>query len=319
MNRQIKILSYLLLGLLALSVCFSAVSQAALVSDQLEIKKGCSIQGKLLYSNASVSDELMAYLTIKVDDIFNDTTTLLNIIKLRTSYDLTGGSESPLGLEEFVNMDFVALIFEHNRTTILPVAELSMHNSTYSMSATVLYLTNLEDMLDFNNAQLTIQGVSYIYGDMTGSEPNYSDYLGLIFVYALLNAGLLGAHLYTPFAINPIANVGDTVHYYPANGLVEELVAVTTSEGRSYDTIHVAYGESIGLGLNDIDEFDCYYEQKTGMLIRSIEKDTSSNEQFEFQPSVIDLKTSALPFPFTGIVISIVALGIITVILRKKK
>ena len=95
---------------------------------------------------------------------------------------------------------------------------------------------------------------------------------------------------------------------------------VITSNGVSYDTIHVKYDDTFTFALDDLDEVDVYYEAKTGLLIRSIEKDTASDSQLEFLPSEVKIARAGLiPFPITGIIVGFVAIGLIAVFIRKKK
>ncbi|MCK5409666.1 MAG: hypothetical protein KAJ30_05320, partial [Candidatus Heimdallarchaeota archaeon] len=119
--------------------------------------------------------------------------------------------------------------------------------------------------------------------------------------------------------INTVANVADTVHFTPSNGVVDELEPITTSQGDAYDCINVEYVNTATFGLDDVGEVDCHYEQKTGLLIRSIEKDTAASTQMEFQPIEVVIKTSFLPFPFVGVIVSIIAIGLVVVVSRKRK
>jgi len=320
MNKKVKSFTILLLGLLVASIYFSALSQGALISDQLELTKGSYVKGKYLFTNSTHNDVLMGYLTLSVDDIWNDSYSLLNVVNLKILYEFEDDDENPLGISDTTKMELTAAIFEHNRTTILPAATFSIANSTWSESADILYVRNTEKMMNLSYTNLTIDSTSYIYGDMTGSEPNYSDYMWLMFSFVLVNYALLPYQAYTPYAINPQANVADTVHFEPANGVVDELEPITTSQGDAYDCINVEYYNTATFGLDDVDEVDVHYEQKTGLLIRSLEKDTSEGTQMEFQPIEVVIKTGFfLPFPFVGVIVSFVAIGLVVVISRKRK
>ena len=135
--------------------------------------------------------------------------------------------------------------------------------------------------------------------------------MGMMFIFAIYNAVLLTYQQYTPYAINTVANVADTVNFVPLDGRVDELEPITTTQGDSIDCINVEYDNTATFGLDDVDEVDTHYEAKTGLLIRSLENDTVSNTQMEFQPIEVVIKTSFLPFPIAGVIVSIVAIGLV--------
>ena len=80
MNRKVKSFTILLLGLLVVSIYFSALTQGAVISDQLIVTEGSYVKGKFLYTNSTHNDVLMAYITLSVDNIWNDSYSLLNIV-----------------------------------------------------------------------------------------------------------------------------------------------------------------------------------------------------------------------------------------------
>jgi hypothetical protein len=126
-------------------------------------------------------------------------------------------------------------------------------------------------------------------------------------------------HAYTPYAINPDANVGDEIHYQPSNGDVDSDGTLSVSSGNNYDILKVIYGDSFTFLVDDVDEVDAFYEKRTGLLIRSIEKDTSSGSQFEFSPYEVVIKASLIPFPFLGVIIGIIVIGISFIFRKQKK
>lgn len=319
MNRKVKSFTILLLGLLVASIYFSALTQGAVLSDQLIVTEGSYVKGKFLYTNSTDSDVLMAYVTLSVDEIWNDTNTLLNLVNFKVLYEFQEDGENPLGADDMTIMEMTAAVFEHNRTTFLPAVTLMMRNATWEASIDILYLKDTSKMMDFDDANITIDGVSYLWKDMDGSETNYMDYFGMIFSFAIINAVLLSYHAFTPYAVNPHGNVADTVNYEPSNGVVNEFEPITTTGGDAYDCMNVTYVNMATFGLDDVGEVETHYELKTGLLIRSIEKDTASGTQMEFQPIEVVIKTSFLPFPFVGVIVSIIAIGLVVVVSRKRK
>ncbi|MCG3224359.1 MAG: hypothetical protein H7647_07830 [Candidatus Heimdallarchaeota archaeon] len=320
MNRKVKSFTILITGLLVASICFSALSQGALLSDQLIVTEGSYVKGKYLYTNSTHNDVLMAYMTLSVDEIWNDTNTLLNLVNFKVLYEFQADGENPLGADDMTIMEITASVFEHNRTTFLPAATLMMRNATWEASVDIFYLKDTAGMMDFNKANITIDGVSYLWEDMDGSETNYSDYFGMIFSFAIINAVLLSYNAYTPYAVNPHGNVADTVSFEPSNGVVDEFEPITTTQGDAYDCMNVEYINTATFGLDDVGEVDTHYELKTGLLIRSLEKDTSGSTQMEFQPIEVVIKSAFfLPFPFVGVLVSFVAIGLVVVLARKRK
>jgi len=320
MNRKVKSFTILITGLLVASICFSALSQGDLLSDQLIVTEGSYVKGKYLYTNSTHNDVLMAYMTLSVDEIWNDTNTLLNLVNFKVLYEFQADGENPLGADDMTIMEITAAVFEHNRTTFLPAATLMMRNATWEASADILYLKDTAGMMDFDKANITIDGVSYLWEDMDGSETNYMDYFGMIFSFAIINAVLLSYNAYTPYAINPHGNVADTVSFEPTNGVVDEFEPITTSQGDAYDCMNVEYVSTATFGLDDVGEVDTHYELKTGLLIRSLEKDTAAGTQMEFQPIEVVIKSAFfLPFPFVGVIVSFVAIGLVVVLARKRK
>lgn len=320
MNRKVKSFTTLILGLLVASICFSALTQGALLSDQLIVTEGSYVKGKFLYTNSTHNDVLMAYVTLSVDEIWNDTNTLLNLVNFKVLYEFQADGENPLGADDMTIMEITAAVFEHNRTTFLPMATLMMRNATWEASVDILYLGDTSAMMDLNKANITIDGVSYLWENMDGSETNYIDYVAMILLFALINAGLLSYNAYTPYAVNPHGNVADTVSFEPTNGVVDEFEPITTSQGDAYDCMNVEYVSTATFGLDDVGEVDTHYELKTGLLIRSLEKDTSGSSQMEFQPIEVVIKSAFfLPFPFVGVIVSFVAIGLVVVLARKRK
>ncbi len=319
MNRRVKIITIFVLGLLVFSLYFSAFSQAVLVSDQLVLKAGSNVKGKYLFSNTTVSDLEIAELILKVDRIFTDNATTFSFVQITTTLEVVAGQENPIGLENITLFSYTSIIFEHNRTTLLPAARLYMSNSTYSLEVSVLYLDGIDEMQDFNNANVTYEGSSYIFKDVDPLDPIYGDLFFAVLLAAMVNVDMLNSQLYTPYAINPSANSADTIHYDPTNGVVKGTATMLTSDGNSHDAIHVEYANTFTFGFDDVDEVDAYYETKTGLLIRSIEKDTASDAHFEFVASEIDIQAGLLPFPFLGVVIGIIAIGLTAIFIRKRK
>ena len=105
MNRKVKSFTILILGLLVASIYFSALTQGAVLSDQLIVTEGSYVKGKFLYTNSTHNDVLMAYITLSVDDIWNDSYSLLNVVNFKVLYEFESGEENPLGADDMTIME----------------------------------------------------------------------------------------------------------------------------------------------------------------------------------------------------------------------
>lgn len=320
MNKKTQILTILMLGFLVASIYFSALSQAIVASDVLELNAGSYVKGKLLYSNTTHSDVLGAYSNITVDDVYNCTTYNVRLVEITVNYAIESVEGDVLGFGIFDTLSYTSLIFADNRSYVLPVARLLLANDTFSGELTVLHSQAIDDMQVQNDTRIIIDGTTYKYGDIYPGHPKEDIVNDMFISWALMNLAFALYFTHTPLAISPTANVGDTITFYPSDGNVIDLPAVTTSLGKSYDTIHVGYPTTFILAFGAYDDVDCFYEASSGLLIRSLEKDTLTGEQLEFQPIEVKIKKSGLlPFPFVGVVVSIIAIGLVVVFIRKKK
>ncbi|MHA1407444.1 MAG: hypothetical protein ACTSSG_08700 [Candidatus Heimdallarchaeaceae archaeon] len=327
MNKKAKILSLIVLGVLIPSIYFSALTKAVVASDQLELTKGTTVTGKVLYSNSTVTDELLYYSTLTVEDIFNLTDVNLNVVQFKNALSIPSGSSDPLGFGDVDMFELTSLFFEHNRTTILPAARIFIGNATYTVEISVLGhgYTKYSQFMNLNNTYITFKnGTSYRYGDVEPGDMGYYDITMYMLIYAILNYGLVQYYKWTLWAISPTANVGDKINYVDTDsdvdalGTVIDMPAVTTSNGDSYDTIHVKYAYTYLFGYWDAPEVNAYYDAKTGMLLRVIESDGTN--QYEFVPGEVTIaKKSLLPFPFAGAIVSFVAIGLIVTLVKKRK
>lgn len=307
-----------MLSLLIFTLLLSSYTQGLVAPDQLEVTVGSYVKGKMLFSNTTHSDHHTANVEISVVDIFNATDISLNIVAISVTTEILDSDAFDMG--PFTTFSYTSLIFEHNRTTILGVAQLLLSNSTYSAEMSILHKKKFSEFTNFNNSRITIDSYIITFGDLSVADPKYEEVNGLMLMVLILNYGLLMEFPYTILAISPQANVGDTINFELADGSVQGKPAITTPDGSSYDTIHVEYSNAFVVGFDDVDEVEVYYDAKTGFVLRSVEKDTASNSQFEFVPQEIKIaKSGLLPFPFLEVLIAVTVFGIITIIYRKRK
>ncbi|MHA1684863.1 MAG: hypothetical protein ACTSYD_00495 [Candidatus Heimdallarchaeaceae archaeon] len=323
MKKREIIFSTLIVSIILSSVFLTDLAKGLTVSDQLELKAGSYVEGKVYYSNSTVTDEFAYNLHIGVEKIINATDVNMNLILFNYIITAETGDEA-LGLEDVGTLELDALVFEHNRTTLLPAARMYMANSTFGVEISVLEGNSVEYWTNFNNTRITFDnGTSYRYGDMSSGDFGYTEVSLYMFIYLIFNVALWTYQKWTLFAISPTANNGDKVHYYNADsdtdslGTVIDKPQITDLEGKTHDAIHVKYdGGAMITGFDDY-TVDAYYEAKTGLLIRSVE--TDGTETYEFSPSKVVIKTGLLPFPFVGVTVSLMAIGLLSLYLKKRR
>jgi hypothetical protein len=325
MNRKRMFLTIFIMGFLVSSILVSDLSKAIVASDKLVLEVGNSVEGKLLYTNASVSDELANYPSLIVEDIFTLTDVSLEVIQIKYDIAVPATGTDPLDMGEITDFEMTQLILKDNRTTLLPAARLYLGNSTDNYEMTLLGVTTYDELTDFNRTKITFaNGSSYIWEDYYGASIA-TEIGGLMFIFMLLNLGFAIQWTYTLLAISPTANVGDNINYYNTYtddfdlGEVIDKPAVTTTDGDSFDTIHVHYVNTSVFGFWDAPDVHAYYEASTGLLIRIVEKD--GVEQYEFVPGTVDIGGGIgfTPYSTIGIIVSILSAGILVLYIRRKK
>lgn len=324
MNRKRMFLTIFIMGFLVSSILVSDLTKAIVASDKLELEVGNSVEGKLLYTNSTVTDELANYPSLIVEDIFTLTDVSLDVVQIKYDIAVPATGTDPLDMGDITDFEMTQLILVDNRTTILPAARLYMGNTTDNYEMTLLGATTYDELTDFNRTKITFaNGSSYIWEDYYGASIA-TEIGGLMFIFLLLNYGFMIQWMYTILAISPTANVGDNINYYNTYtdttdlGEVIDKPAVTTSTGDSYDSIHVKYEYTSVFGYWDAPEVHAYYEAKSGLLIRIIEKD--GTEQYEFVPGDVNIGGIGFtPYSTIGILVSLLSVGTLVIYLRKRK
>ena len=316
MNRKTQI-SIVLLSLLVCSIISADLTKGVLISDQLEIKTGSYVDGKVFFSSSIITEELFSYTKITVEDIFTTTDTGDKLIQIKIAQELQPDFYN--AYFHFVYnesiFDVTHLIFYDNRTTFTPMARVYSANATHSMEVSLLGYTKASEISEINNTRVTYgNGTSYVLG--TAPPPIYSALYG--YVATAFNYGIFKKIEYewTLLGISPIANVGDTVNYNNVLGDVVGKPAVTTSLGESYDTIHVSYSGTALIGWWNAQEVNAYYDIETGFLIKIVEEDAFT--KYEFVPGEINFG-SLLPFPTVGVVLGLAVIGLIAYYFRRRK
>lgn len=326
MNRKKIVLAIFIMGFLVSSIIASDLSKAIVVPDILELEKGDSVEGKLLYTNASVTDQLVSYPSITVEDIYTLTDVSLDVAQIKYDLVIPAGSEDPLGMGDLADFEMTHIVLMDNRSTLLPAARFYIGNATYSFEVSNLGHTTVADLFNFNKTTLTLHnGTSYTWKEVQDDHPSDMDLNMLMFIYLLLNLGYSELWQYSLLGISPTANTNDNVNYIewitdlPDLGLVIDKPSVTTTDGDSFDTIHVKYEYTSLFGFWDAPEVHAYYEAGSGLLIRMIEKD--GTEQYEFVPGTVNVGSGIgfTPYSSIGIIVSLISVGILVLYIRKRK
>jgi hypothetical protein len=327
MNRKKLVLAIFIMGFLVSSIIASDLSKAIVASDILELEKGDKVEGKLLYTNGTVTDKLVSYPTIAVEDVYTLTDIGMDVAQIKYALDIPVGSEDPLGMGDISDFEMTHIVLMDNRTTLLPAARLYFGNTTITFEANNVGPTTVDELFNFNKTILTLNNgttYSYTWKEVQDDHPDDLNFLILMLVYLLLNAGYSEDWKYTLLGISPTANTNDNINYIEWQGgllnlgLVIDKPAVTTSDGDSYDTIHVSYEYTSLFGFWEAPEVHAYYEASSGLLIRMIEKD--GTEQYEFVPGTVTLGGIGFtPYSTIGIIVSLVSVGILVLYKRKRK
>ncbi len=329
MNRKRTFLTIFIMGFLISSIIVSDLSKAIVASDILELEKGDKVEGKLLYTNSTVTDKLVSYPTIAVEDIYTLTDIGMDVAQIIYILDIPVGSVAdPLGMDEITDFEMTHIVLMDNRTTLLPAARLYFGNTTYSFEVTNVGPTTVEELFDFNKTILSLNNgtaYSYTWKEVQDDHPDDINFLIMMLAYLLLNGGYSEDWKYTLLGISPTANTNDNINYIELQGgllnlgLVIDKPAVTTSDGDSYDTIHVSYEYTSLFGFWEAPEVHAYYEASSGLLIRMIEKD--GTEQFEFVPGTVNVGSGIgfTPYSSIGIIVSLLSLGILVLYIKKRK
>jgi hypothetical protein len=320
MNRRIKIITILVLVTLVSAINFSALTKAVTISDQLELAVGSNVTGELFYTNSSVTDHLVAYPTITVEDVITATDVTFEFYKIKLAYEI---SDKEFFGDELTQIEMTHIVFKHNRTTLLAAARLFMGNASFSVELTVLHLDSVAEWKNMNNTKITFHnGTSYRFGDLDYTSPGYSEIIGYMLGYAIMNLGLSLIWERTLIGINPNANVGDKVNFLDSDSSTSaladiiETTEITTSAGKTIDTIHVEYAYTSLFGWDDY-ECDAFYETKTGLLVRIIE--TSPTDTYEFLPKEVKNIPGLIAFPMYGIAIGFIAISLIYIFTRRMR
>ncbi len=310
-------ISIFIVGFLITSILTADLSRGIIVSDQLALNNGAYVEGKLFYTNATVTDALVAYPTIKVENIYTPSDIPNKVIQILYSLDLTPGTIQYIDMmENEEKIEFTHLVFYDNRTTFM-IGRLYMQNATESVEISVLDQTTYAGLTNLNNTKITYKnGTTYTYGNVLPNDAVYPLIADVMLAFALLSYAFTLIYAWTILGISPTANVGDNINHVYVLGDVIDKPAVITSEGESYDSIHVLYQDSSLFGMWNAPELHIYYEASTGLVLRVVE--TDNIETWEFVPCTVKL-TSGIPFSTVGIVLGIAAIGLVAVIRRKKK
>ncbi len=316
MNRKKTILTLAVLGLFITSIYVADVSKAILVSDQLDLVVGTYVNGKLLYTNSTLTDHLLGYVNITVEDAFVATDTGDSLFKVKVAYDLINHNTDYLVFGDFNSVEMTHVIVKTNRTDILPAGTLYMGNNTFGVTMTTLHNTTVVGMMDVDDLKVTFNnGTSYIYGDVSSAlQVALGEW---VFAWAIFNGIFATYWEWTFLAISPLANVGDTVSYDPDLGIVLDKPAVITSTGLSFDTIHVEYlVPTYGLAFDTTTALEVFYDAKTGLILKTIE--TFGSDKVEFIPG--DVKNVVgIPFSTTAIIAALTVLSTLALIVRKRR
>ncbi|MCE7741965.1 MAG: hypothetical protein GOP50_05860 [Candidatus Heimdallarchaeota archaeon] len=328
MNKTNKFLTIILLGFLVGSLVNSALTYGAVASDSLVLTKGDYTKGQYLYSNTTVNNLLLAYIDVEVVDRFIPGSSAYEFVAIQVTIDFI---EDFLDFEPYDYLQYTSLIFAHNRTTFLPTAQLKFANATYSEEGNLLHETDINELTNLDNTNVTLGDFSAIYGDLDIADPHYAAVDNFMFSFAMFNAIMFMYFPFTILAISPTANDGDTISFEATEGLCHGNQTIYDTNLDTHNSIHVEYHTTFVFIFDDLDNVNVFYHETSGLILRSVEMDTASNANYEFRPTDIncaqdvvsptptDDNNRTLPFPYLSVAIALTILSIVSYSYRKKK
>ena len=329
MNGIKYLITLFIMGNLLFSTMNPTFVKGAVASDLIEVTTGAFTKGEYVFCNGTQPGILVAYINVEVIDRFTPEDIPLELIAINVSISTIGGI---LGMDPDTIFEYVSLIWVHNRTTLLPAAHLKIATSNYSMEASVLHETTVAELMDLNNAMVTINNFTSLYADVDVSNPLYSDVEDLMFTFALMNAILLIYFPFTILTISPTAQNGDTIRFEQTEGLCQGTAPILDTTGHIYQSIKVIYYDTFTFAFDEIDDVYVHYDTTTGLIINSFEYDTVANTHYEFRPveiyqgnivtptpTLTSDNTESSPFPYLVVFVAILFASLTTFINRKKK
>ena len=316
MNRKKTIFSFLLVGFMVVSLLTANLTSGIVVTDQLVIPDGTYTDGKLLYTNTTHTDSLLAYSTFKVERIFTPSDISDKLIEINHKIEIVDYEYELVGFIQNENhVEFTFYVFYDNRTTLL-MPRVFMGNDTESIEISLMAQTTFSGMSDIDNTIITYKnGTTFKYGDVLITDPEFTEIDGLTYMLKAFSDARSAQYMKTLFGISPTANVGDDISYLSTVVPVMAKPAVVSTDGKSYDSIQVHYPCTSIFGFW-VAELKVFYEASTGFILRVIE--SLGAESIEFVPGKFK-SGSGIPFSTTGIVLGFIAIGLIAIVRRKKK
>jgi hypothetical protein len=342
MNRKAQVLTLIISITLIATLYITVPTYAIIASNQLELIKGSYVEGRLFYSNSTVNNLLVSYPKISVEGNIEPFDISHQLIKVRYRVDFIPGVFNPLGNPYHDFIELTHVIFQHNRTTLLPAAKFATGNSTHYYEASVLEYNSVADMLNENNTKLTLNSTSYYWRDVTPTHPYYFELNDLMFTYFIVNfMNIRDYYKWTLLGISPTANVTDQINYVNTNTKTDALATVvaktqiSTLSGPIINATHVNYDYTSVFGWWDNPNVDAYYEEETGLLVQM--KESDGVIEYEFLPTTVYIEeleptndtngddetdldnTFTINNSILGILLGVSSLCISTILRRRKK
>ena len=220
-----------------------------------------------------------------------------------------------------------SIIVIDNRTLIMPVFHYIVLTTEYNITIFV----DIQDDLNITDEDLkvTYNGTTYIYDDVNESTPGYDIINWWMLSFALGNMYLLQFMPLTPYAISPLATVGQEIEYGYYNGTVTGYTEYYISETEYFEAIEVHHEEVqvdidiLGtINSETIGERTLLYEKNTGIILHWLEYNSSADKYYFFNSTeVVGLSPLIVVPEFSGISLAIVSsiMVAIAILLVKRK
>jgi len=221
-----------------------------------------------------------------------------------------------------------SLVVIDNRTMAIPVFYYYMNTTEYDITIFI----DIQDDLNITSDDLkvTFNGTTYIYDDVTEATPGYEIISQWMLSFGLGNMLLQQLMPLTPYAISPLATIGQTIEYGSYNGTVMGYTNYYISETEYYEAIEVHHDEVVVhvdmLGSDSpqtIGDRTLLYEKNTGIILHWLEYNSSADKYYYFNATdVIGLSPIIVVPEFSGyslVIISSIVIAIPIFLVKRKK
>ena len=303
-------MSFIVILLLSTSV------RSEIASNLLELQEGLSVTGDFYEKNNNGT------MTYSVDRIWHDTFLDEDVIELSRERVYSTILESNFNISRQLTTSIVKKV---NRTVFMPIQKFSVKSGGDNITVFVDISESLNTTID-NNLKVTLNGVTYLFSEIDTESPLYSEIEIWVILWFLGYIFDLFVSPLTKYAISPQAAVGQNIDYGQYQGEVIGYTEYFINEKEYFEVIEVHHDEVI-VNINffgeiiphTIGETTLLYEKSSGIILSSLEYNSTSEEYYYFNATNISgIKPAKTSFSIV-IAWSTILIGVLIVLKGKEK